>query len=160
MRWREMMRCFVCDAQGVLVLTTRSKDPIVHVVGAAILRGGLCLVAQRSATMSAPLKWEFPGGKVEPGESPERALARELCEELGVRVEVGTHLGVGSAVNAGRTIVLDVYAATWLSGELHLAEHAQIAWCDAKRLQELDWAEPDVPIIPAVQQALAESVSP
>ncbi len=129
--------------------------PTIHVVGAAILRDGLCLVAQRSATMSAPLKWEFPGGKVEADESPEGALARELREELGVGVEVGAHLGRGSAQSEGRSIVLDVYAATWLRGELRLMEHAQIAWCDVHQLQELDWAAPDVPIIPAVQRALA-----
>ncbi len=130
-------------------------SPTLYVVGAAILRDGLCLVAQRSATMSAPLKWEFPGGKVEADESPEHALARELYEELGARIEVGAHLGRGTAENGGRTIVLDVYAATWIGGELHLAEHAQIAWCDARQLEALDWAAPDVPIIPAVQRALA-----
>ena len=129
-------------------------SPTIHVVGAAIVRGSHCLVAQRSAAMSAPLKWEFPGGKVEPGESAQHALARELHEELGVRVEIGAHLGTGTAVNAGRTILLDVYVATVLTGELCLTEHAQIAWCDVGELEALDWAAPDVPIIPAVQRVL------
>ena len=77
------------------------------VVGAAIVRDGRCLVAKRSPTMRAPGKWEFPGGKVEVGETPHDALVREISEELGVTIEVGALLGRGTAT----PIVLDVYLA-------------------------------------------------
>ena len=60
----------------------------VHVACAIIERDGLVLVAQRSRSMRMPLKWEFPGGKIEPGEGPEACLHRELLEELGIRVTV------------------------------------------------------------------------
>ena len=65
----------------------------VHVVGAAIMNDGRCLAAQRGPSMQMAGKWEFPGGKVEPGETPEVALTRELREELAISAEVGEWLG-------------------------------------------------------------------
>jgi len=100
--------------------------------------------------MSAAGKWEFPGGKVEAGESPERALAREIAEELGVAVTVGPHLGQGKARNRRATILLDVYAATLTSGEPCPVEHAALRWVGPDDLATLDWADADVPILPAV----------
>lgn len=69
----------------------------IEVVGAAIIAGDRCLVAQRSAQMSNPLKWEFPGGKVRVGEAPKAALRREIAEELGMSIAVGEHIGGGTA---------------------------------------------------------------
>ena len=80
-------------------LTQKEK---IWVVGAAIFDAkGRCLIAQRSAKMSNPLLWEFPGGKVEDGESPERALARELEEELGVSAAAAMPVAVAGAVAPG-----------------------------------------------------------
>jgi mutator protein MutT len=90
----------------------------LHVVGAAITQHERCLVAQRGPTMSLPGNWEFPGGKVEPTESPTAALAREVTEELGLQIAVGHHLGTGSAHVGTRIITLDVYAATITAGTL------------------------------------------
>lgn len=123
---------------------------VLHVVGAAVIAEGRCLVAQRSSAMSAPGCWEFPGGKVEEGESPEEALARELREELGVEVEVGPFLGRGEAEGGRRRIVLDVYAATVLRGTPEAREHAALRWCGASELRELRWAEADVPVLASV----------
>lgn len=120
------------------------------VVGAAILRGSTCLVAQRAESMREPGKWEFPGGKVETGETPEEALARELREELGVTVRVGPHAGQGRA----GAIVLDVYFASVLAGEPVAHEHARLAWLSADELETLDWAEADVPIMRSVAARL------
>ncbi|MCA9626006.1 MAG: NUDIX domain-containing protein, partial [Myxococcales bacterium] len=83
----------------------------MEVVGAAIVEAGRCLVARRSATMSSPHAWEFPGGKVEAGESPTEALVRELDEELGVTVKVDQLLGVGEAEAGRRRVRLEVYGA-------------------------------------------------
>src|SRR5690606_19655222 len=120
----------------------------------AVLREDRCLVTQRGPTMRAAGRWEFPGGKIEPGERPEDALARELREELRIEASVGRLLGCGEAVSDGARIVLEVYAATLIAGEPRLGEHSALAWLVAEGLTELDWAEPDIPIVPAVAAAL------
>jgi 8-oxo-dGTP diphosphatase len=106
--------------------------------------------------MSLPGKWEFPGGKVEPGETPESALAREISEELGLVVDVGEQLGSGTARAGSKSIRLDVYAARIQSGELVLREHAQIRWATASELASFDWAEADVPSVAPVAAWLAQ----
>ena len=122
----------------------------VHVVGAAILRAGKCLVTQRGPAMSLPGKWEFPGGKVELGETPEAALRREIAEELGLDVQVHELLGTGTATAGNKLITLDVYAASVSSGALVLREHARAVWASAEELYGFDWAEADVPSLAAV----------
>ncbi len=127
----------------------------IEVVGAAILKGGRCLTARRGPGMSDPGKWEFPGGKVEPGEAPEEALAREISEELGLRIEVGEPLGVGLAKSAqGRVIRLQVFRARLLSGTPVLREHDQLRWVGAKSLHALDWSAADIPVLDALAESL------
>ena len=126
----------------------------LHVVGAAVLDGGRCLVARRGPGMRLPGKWEFPGGKVERGERPEAALARELEEELGLAARVGERLGRGDVVAGGERVVLDVYAASAPRGDLWLREHAEVRWVEAADLDALDWAAADVPVLPAVRARL------
>ena len=103
-----------------------------------------------------PLKWEFPGGKIEPGETPEAALARELEEELSVIARVGSLVGQGSAQNDSRTVVLGVYEAVITSGDIVLREHAQYGWFTADELVHLDWADADIPVLSAVCRRLRE----
>ena len=131
--------------------------PELHVVGAAIVEGGRVLLTRRSPRMSMPGKWEFPGGKVEPGEEPPAALAREVAEELGLEIEVGSRLGRGTALHAGRRIVLEVYRARRRGGELRLVEHEEHGWFTADGIAALDWPEADLPILPALVGALAGS---
>ena len=126
----------------------------VHVVGAAIIDGGRCLVAQRGPAMSLAGKWEFPGGKVESGEDPRRALEREIREELGLLIEVAERLGRGSSREGAREIVLDVYRARLIGGELDLLEHSQARWLETSELTDLDWAEADIPVVPALLDRL------
>ena len=121
----------------------------LRVVGAAILRGSHCLVALRSKDMAEAGRWEFPGGKVEAGEAPEDALAREVREELGCRVSIGPWMGRGRGRTAsGRKIRLDVYLAEVVDGEPRASEHAEVRWVGAEELRRLDWARADVPIAP------------
>lgn len=104
--------------------------------------------------MSAPLRWEFPGGKVEAGEDPRTALRREVNEELGVVVAVGIRIARGEAEASGRLIQLDVYAASIESGEIQPREHVRFGWFSAEGLRALDWAAPDVPVLPHVMRLL------
>lgn len=129
----------------------------VHVVGVALLRNGRCLVAQRPEGTSFALRWEFPGGKVEPGELPRAALERELHEELGVQILVGEWLARGEAVGDKVHIVLDVFAGRLTTGEPQALEHRQLAWCSADELGTLEWADADVPVVPVVQARLREA---
>ena len=121
---------------------------LVHVVGAAIIDPrGRCLAARRSAQMNTPLKWEFPGGKVETGETARGALRRELLEELEVEVEVGDYLARGEADDSGRLIVLDVYVCTFVAGRVRLTEHDTFGWFNPEEVETLDWAEADIPVL-------------
>ena len=131
----------------------------IAVVGAAILEGGRCFVAQRPPGGAMGHRWEFPGGKVERGEDPRVALVRELHEELSVDVEVGDHLGRGIAVHGDGDrrfeIQLDVYRATLIGRRRPvLREHLLARWCTAAELAEVDWAAADVPVVPAVAAVL------
>lgn len=119
----------------------------VMVVGAAILRDRRCLAVRRGPGMSLAGQWEFPGGKLEPGETPEQALRRELDEELGLAVRVGAWLGRGSVRDGERTVRLDVYLAEIESGEPILREHDAMRWLCAEELPDLGWAAADVPVV-------------
>lgn len=122
---------------------------IVEVVGAAILDAeGRVLAARRGPDMSLPGQWEFPGGKVEAGESHPESLRREIAEELGISIRVGDFIAMGEApLGGGRLVQLHVYAATWVSGELVPQEHDQIRWVAPDALSNLGWAEADLPAV-------------
>ncbi|MCT2277118.1 (deoxy)nucleoside triphosphate pyrophosphohydrolase [Micromonospora chalcea] len=125
------------------------------VVGAAIIEGGRVLACERSAPAEVAGRWEFPGGKVEPGEAETDALARECAEELGVRVAVGTRVGRDVRMAHGRS-VLRVYAARLLHGDQPKAlEHAELRWLSAAELDSVDWLPADVPIVAALRPLLA-----
>jgi len=121
--------------------------PHIHVACAIIERDGLTLAARRSEQQSLPLQWEFPGGKIEAGESYEECLVRELQEELGVHISVGKPLQPATHSYATFTVTLYPFLCMILSGELTLHEHAEIAWLPPAALPTLDWAEADLPVI-------------
>ena len=119
----------------------------IHVTCAIIERDGLVLAAQRSVIMSLPLKWEFPGGKIEPGESPEECLKRELMEEMGIRVKAGQALLLHTHSYPAFTVTLYPFVCSVESGNIVLHEHAAITWLAPGDLHGLDWAEADLPVI-------------
>ena len=147
------------DVECAASAARRPALPILHVVGAAIVEAERVLLTRRGPALSMPGKWEFPGGKVEAGEAPEAALAREVAEELGLAIEVGAHLGRGSALHAGRRIRLDVFLARAAAGEPALGEHDAAGWFTAAELGGLDWPEADLPILPRLAAALARQSS-
>lgn len=119
----------------------------VHVSCAVIERDSLVLAAQRSAAMNLPLKWEFPGGKINIGETPEECLQRELMEEMGIDIRVGKRLSSNTHHYPTFTVTLYPFVCSIKSGEIVLHEHAAIAWMPSIELHTLDWAEADLPVI-------------
>jgi 8-oxo-dGTP diphosphatase len=116
------------------------------VVAALIGERGRVLVAQRRADQSLPLQWEFPGGKVEPGEAPEAALARELNEELGVTATVGRIWDVLFHAYPEFDLVMLVYACR-IAGEPRAVEVADVAWVALKELPAKDILPADRPLV-------------
>jgi len=125
----------------------KHNPPHIHVACAIIERDGLTLAARRSETMSLPLKWEFPGGKIDAGESAVVCLVRELQEELGVTVSVGLPLRPTTHTYSAFVVTLYPFICRIISGEITLYEHAEIAWLPPRDLFGLDWAEADFPVI-------------
>jgi 8-oxo-dGTP diphosphatase len=121
----------------------------LHVACALIERGGLLLSVQRSAAMSLPLKWEFPGGKIEAGEDAAACLRREVREELGVEVEVGAPLPAAAHDYPAFSVVLYPLRCRITSGELTLHEHAAARWLSPADLFSVDWAAADLPVLEA-----------
>ena len=118
-----------------------------HVACAIIELAGKILCTQRSASMSLPLKWEFPGGKINDGESPEECLKRELREELGVEASVSQALPETTHHYPAFSVTLHPFICRIVSGEITLHEHNASVWLPTGELHTLDWAEADWPII-------------
>ncbi|MDY5585354.1 MAG: (deoxy)nucleoside triphosphate pyrophosphohydrolase [Arcanobacterium sp.] len=119
----------------------------IFVVGAALIQDNRVLCAQRSAQMSLPLHWEFPGGKIEPGESEVAALSRELREELGIEAKIGERIAQLKYEYDFGIVNLSVYWAVILAGTPVATEHSELKWCTVAQMQELNWAPADLPII-------------
>lgn len=117
-------------------------------VTAAILRrpDGAVLIARRAAGRRLAGQWEFPGGKIEPGESPETCLARELDEELGITVSVGDHVATSRHDDGQLAVELMAYECRMVAGELVPVDHDAIAWVQPSKLLEYALAVADVPI--------------
>lgn len=122
----------------------------IVVVPCAILEAdGQIFTAQRNVDMSLPLKWEFPGGKVDEGETEIEALHREIMEELSVAIEVGTRLAPTFKEDPlrDRIICLVPYICYLKSSPIILTEHSQYKWIRLEDIFTLDWAEADLGVI-------------
>jgi 8-oxo-dGTP diphosphatase len=125
-----------------------SADSNMTVVAAVIQERGRILIAQRKSTRSHPGKWEFPGGKVEPDETPRAALRRELREELGIEAEIGAEEARYTVTYRGNPpIDLLFYRVTAFRGEPRNLDFAQIAWVLPERLMDYDFLEGDVAFV-------------
>ncbi len=125
-----------------------------HVACAILEQEGNVLATQRSASMSLPLKWEFPGGKIQEGESVAECLKRELHEELGIAVAVGTPLPPTTHRYPVFTVTLYPFRCSIVGGDITLHEHAALAWLPPEELHTLDWAEADLPVIDQYRKSL------
>lgn len=127
----------------------------INVVGAVLVRDGTVFAAQRSSTMALPGMWEFPGGKVEVGETPQEALKRELEEELLCGAEIGDLVESTTYEYDFGFVTLTTFYSTFVDGEPQLTEHSDMRWVPANELAELDWAPADIPAVERVIKDLA-----
>ncbi|WP_439558153.1 (deoxy)nucleoside triphosphate pyrophosphohydrolase [Dyadobacter sp.] len=132
-----------------------SEKLVVRVPCAVIEHNGKVLAGQRSALLSFPLKWEFPGGKVEQNESDEEALVREIREELNVEIDILDRLPVTTKDQGWREIILVPFICNLQTTQITLTEHEQIVWLKAEELPTLDWTEADLNVIQSYFDYLA-----
>ena len=122
-------------------------DPI-QVTCAIITINNKILAVQRSRIMSQPMKWEFPGGKIEPAETEMECIQREIREELNIEIKLLDRLQPYPTF----TIELIPYTAHYVSGQLRLKEHNSYVLMNRNELDTLDWAEADWPIVREVMK--------
>ena len=121
---------------------------VVEVVAAVIERNGLILIGQRKPRGRHGLKWEFPGGKVEPGEAPRAALVRELREELGIEAQIGEEIEqYDFRYVTGAVTRLMFFRVTEFTGEPENLDFAQIAWSEREHLPQYDFLEGDLDFV-------------
>lgn len=124
----------------------------VFVVAGAIVKDKKVFAAQRGDHGETRFKWEFPGGKIEPHETPQDALAREFREEL--KIEVKVHELITSIVDEYPTQILhiDTYRCELISGEPTLTEHLAMAWSNKDELDKLDFSKADAPTLAKIKK--------
>ena len=120
---------------------------MIQVLCAIIYIDTKILVAQRSKKMKLPLKWEFPGGKLEENESEIDCIKREIKEELNIEIEILRRLSSSDYDYGTFTIKLIPYLANYISGDIQLSEHNDYRLLDKSELLNLDWAAADIPIV-------------
>lgn len=119
----------------------------IHVTCAIIFFGDTILVVQRSERMNLPLKWEFPGGKIEEGETEEDCILREIREELNIEIELVSRLEASRYDYPNISILLIPFITKYLQGEIKLAEHKEYRLLPREKLRDLDWAPADLPVL-------------
>jgi 8-oxo-dGTP diphosphatase len=119
----------------------------IDVVAPVVIRDDTILCAQRGPSMTLPGMWEFPGGKIEPGETPQQALRRELEEELLCTINVGELVVTTRHAYDFGDITLRTFKAVLVSGEPQLSEHSEIRWIQVAQLDSVDWAPADIPTV-------------
>ena len=125
-----------------------SMEQPLHVVGAILLKGDRILIARRAPHKSAPGLWEFPGGKVERGESPPEALEREILEEMGLTIISLATLDVSDTLVGDSVIRLEVIVCQLLNDFLGASsDHDDFLWASKDDLSSLKWAQPDLPAV-------------
>ena len=126
----------------------------IEVVAAIVIQDGLLFAAQRNAKGEVGSKWEFPGGKIEPGETHQAALARELNEELGVSAKIGGHFMTIEHSYTTFHLTMHCYLADFDGAQPTLREHLASRWLSRDELDSVDWAPADLPIVAKLREYL------
>ncbi len=127
---------------------------MITVTCAIIFYEGKILITQRGPQMKHPLKWEFPGGKLEPHETPEYCIEREVFEELNITISIIKQLPTVIHDYGSVKIALIPFLAEFKSGSILLREHLQYLWLAPHELHQPDWVEADVKVVEEVLKAL------
>lgn len=120
---------------------------MLTVTAAILIRGGKVLIGQRKTGKRMAHLWEFPGGKLECGETPEQCLAREIMEELGVEVVVREFFGESLYDYEHGTVRLLAYRVDWTAGELTPLDHQDCRWVAFEELENYDFVPADLPFV-------------
>jgi MutT/NUDIX family protein len=129
---------------------------IINVVAAAIEKDGKFFCAQRPEGKSLGGFWEFPGGKLEEGESPEQALIREIKEELNSEIKIVSYINEASYNYDFGAVVMKTYHAKLISGNLELLEHQNSTWLAPHELSTINWAPVDRPAVKTITTSLVQ----
>ena len=122
----------------------------IRVVGAVFHDGERFLACRKKPGKPLEGHWEFPGGKIEPGETPEQALAREIREELNLIAEVGQKVTTTTYEYDFATIELTTFYCTLVDGDLRLTDHDDTKWVTSTEAAHLAWAPADIPAVEAI----------
>ena len=127
----------------------------IHVVAAVIIHNKKILCVQRGPAKYEYIskKWEFPGGKLEEGETKLEAIIREIKEELHMDIQVDAFLMTVNHTYPDFQLTMDTFLCSSESGEITLTEHGAFKWLDKSELAGLDWAAADVPIVEKLIEA-------
>jgi len=147
------VRPSVVHVAALIIVRTPRPSPRV-IVGAAIVRANQVLACARTDPPEVAGRFEFPGGKVEAGESELEALVRECREELAVTIKVGNRIGADVLFGHGWS-VLRIYLAELIDGEPQLLEHSDLRWLGADQLDDVHWLPADKPIVEALRPLLS-----
>lgn len=119
----------------------------IDVTAAIIVKAGRLFAARRKPGSHMAGFWEFPGGKLEPGETPEECLTRELAEEFGITVKVGTFFGESCYDYGTKVVRLLAYRVVHVAGDFELIAHDALHWLAINELDEVTWAPADVALV-------------
>ena len=129
------------------------RSRMKRVVAALIVQDGKMLVCQRTRHQTMPLKWEFPGGKIEDGEQPQHALRRELEEELGIDAEIGEEIAhIRHHYKTGSSVVLRFYVVREFKGEIENRIFRDVRWSSQAELPTYDFLEADRSLVQDLAQ--------
>jgi 8-oxo-dGTP diphosphatase len=126
-----------------------------EVVASVFIQNNRVFCAQRKDAGETAKKWEFPGGKIEPGETHQQALAREISEELSTKINVGDFITTVNHQYNTFAITMHAYQCSIIEGNLTLSEHLDSRWLTREELASVDWAPADLPIVKRVRDILS-----
>ena len=128
---------------------------MLRVVAGVVIESGQVMIARRNANLRMGGMWEFPGGKVEPDESDEQALRRELLEELNLQVTVHEYVGESIHDDGRGPVQLVAYRCSVVSGEMTLQDHDEVRFVDPQDFSSFDFAPADIPLLKPITERVS-----